>query len=294
MSVSFFTPLGFSQQCLGEIAQAGQTVFLERLAGYLDMLFIQRSDGLKIKALGHNKRLLAERVKKVDSLVSLYLKVLLVLLIVPIIIALVLKIIVRLCLCIKYSGGIQEVQEVVVPIVEETDVVGEATVFPSRLLSREKIVEKFVTLPKLSEVQRDLLIKSIELLYSRGCATPKDYADRGILVRYMHTYTSPIIFELIGIPGITCTYCPDYLREENRGRNIVRSSDRAIFVCEERRDLTSKFLESRSITMDTTQEEVEELLKEKRKSEPLLGIFRVETFFIKGQPVGVLLAKKFD
>ncbi|WP_375797226.1 hypothetical protein O1W70_00005 [Chlamydia sp. 16-02] len=38
MSISFFTPLSFSQHCLGEIAEAGKSTLLEKLSGRLDEL----------------------------------------------------------------------------------------------------------------------------------------------------------------------------------------------------------------------------------------------------------------
>lgn len=118
--------------------------------------------------------LLCERIQVVDSIASLCLKALLIILVIPVIIILALKVLVRLYLYLQYSGKMreQELEEPVIPLVK-------AVTLPA--LSRKDIIEKFLTV-ELSPEQRKLLIKSTELLCSRGYASKEEYEERGILV----------------------------------------------------------------------------------------------------------------
>ncbi|WP_375793459.1 adherence factor [Chlamydia sp. 12-01] len=313
MSVNFFTPLCFSQQCLGEMAQAGKSILLEKLSGRLDSLFIQRSEGIEIKALGPNGELLCERVGKTDSITSLCLKVLLVLLIVPVIIALVLKIIVRLCLYLKYPGKVQEVaapapKPIVKPIVDPTikPVVPPVTIeevveAKPKPLTREEIINTFVTLPSLSPEQQTLLMSATELINSGVCTSVGDYRDQGILLKHMPARYLPIPFELIDVPGIKCTYYPGYLLTDEQGNQyIITSVVRASERFRERLGVTANFLEDVPITTDSSKEQVEALIREGLNKDSRLGMLAISIFTVGktvdslGEQVGVVVEKRFD
>ncbi|EPP35299.1 putative adherence factor [Chlamydia ibidis] len=291
--MNFFTPLRFSRQCLNEMTQSKKPTCLERLSGHVDNLLIQSSQGVEIKSLGKDGELSYERFKKVESITSLCLKALLVVLIVPVIIALILKIIVRVYLYLKYSGKTQEIIAPVVPRIEPCIPVP---------LTRTEILEKFLTLPRLSQEQRSLLITSTELLCSRGCASQEEYANRGILIKDLpkKNSTQPIEFRLTGIPGCSFIHYPGRLHIWDSGdQDIISSSTRTCDVCRTRLDATVNFLMGIPVRNGATQEEVENLIKEESKTNPILGIVGVETFsihqtmFSLGEHVGVLMEKDF-
>lgn len=299
MSVNFFSPIRFSQHCLNEMAKAKRSVVLEKLSGHLDNIFFQSSKGIEIKSLEANGILLYERIQVVDSIASLCLKTLAVVLVVPVIIALVLKIIIRLYLYLKYAGNMQEFKEPAAPLIENVveDVIEDAT---PPALSRTEIIEKFLTKIELSQEQRDLLIKSTELLCSRGCSSQEEYEERGILVDSIPRYydTLPIKFRLTEIPGFYFIHYPGYLHTWDDGsQDIVTSSNKTSEVLQKRLDITANFLLDMPIRNGITQEEVENLIKQGRETNACLGIVNVETFFIRqtscslGEHVGVLIIK---
>ncbi|MEF9497082.1 adherence factor [Chlamydia sp. 04-14] len=313
MSVNFFTSLSFSQHCLGEIAEAGKSILLEKLSGRLDELFLQRSEGVEVKALGPNRGLLCERVTKTDSLASLCLKVLLVLLIVPVIIALVLKIIVRLCLYLKYPGKVEEIAAPISspkPILEPTtkpavsiETVEDVVEVAAVPLAREEIIENFIMLPKLSQEQQNLLIESTALLNLSSFANREGYEEKGIFPGYVPWagFTTPLTFELSGIPGLKFTYYPGYLATDAFGnQDIITSAARASDRFRERLGATADFLEGVPVTTDSTKEGVETLIKDGSKGDPKLGILNIEIFTVNqtansiGENVGVIIEKKFD
>ncbi|AFS24759.1 hypothetical protein [Chlamydia psittaci] len=312
MSVNFFTPIRFSQRCLNEMAEAKQSTFLEKLSGRLDGIFFQSSKGVEIKSLDANGVLLYERIKTVDSIASLCLKALLVILVIPVIIALVLKIIVRLYLYLKYSGNTQEVEEPAVSSTEaktpsplahkESDV----SVVPSRetpapsILSRTEIINQFLTQPTLSQEQRSVLIKSTELLCSRGCTSKEEYEERGILIGSMPRNRNilPIEFRLTQVPGFSFIYYPGCLHTwDNGSQDIITSSTKACEVLRQRVDATVNFLLGVPLRNGVTQDEVENLIQQGRQTNALLGVVGLETFYIHqtlfslGECVGVLVIK---
>ncbi|WP_375793461.1 adherence factor [Chlamydia sp. 12-01] len=309
MSVNFFTPLRFSQQCLGEIAQAGKSTLLEKLSGRLDEVFIQSSKGVEIKALGPDKGgLLYERVKGVNTAASLCLKVFIALLIVPVIIALILKIIVRLCLYLKYSG---KAQEIIVSTPSTTSAVGsmnlvdKTTKIQGRTLTREEIVDKFLTLPKLSDKNRNLLIESTKLIVSRSCKSLKEYKKKGILFKLMPKENEyAITFELEKIPGLYFTYysgSSGFVKaDEECKKDVVSSSKRTISKFQDLLGITIDFLTSVPVTTNSTQEEVDALIKDGLRRDVRLGIFNVEVFDINksesspGESIGILIRKNLD
>ncbi|CCO02066.1 hypothetical protein BN356_5581 [Chlamydia psittaci 01DC12] len=296
MHVNFFSPIRFSQHCLDEMAQAKRLVVLEKLSGRLDNILFQSSKGIEVKSVEANGTLLCERIQVVDSIASLCLKALLVILVIPVIIALALKVIVRLYLYLQYSGKIreqvqvQELEEPVIPLVE--------AVTPP-VLSRTDIIEKFLTV-ELSPEQRKLLIKSTELLCSRGCASKEEYEERGILVDSVSGYrcSLPIEFRLTEIPGYSFVHYPGFLHTwDDCSQDIVTSATKTCEVSRDRLDNTANFLLGVPVRDGMTQEEVENLIQQGRQTNALLGVFGLETFYIRqttfslGEHVGVLIIK---
>ncbi|QXE27041.1 adherence factor [Chlamydia buteonis] len=289
MSINFLTSIRFSQSCLNEMARDQKFTALEKLSGHLDSIFFQSSKGVEIKSVDANGVLFYERIKTVDSLASLCLKALLVILVVPVVIALVLKIIVRLYLYLKYSGKMQELEEPVVLPIEVPS--------PS-ILTRKEIIEEFLTQPELSQEQRALLIKSTELLCSRGCTSKEEYEERGILVGSIPRRHTPIEFRLTEIPGFSFIHYPGCLHTwDNGSQDIITSSSKTCDVLRQRLDATVNFLLGVPVRNDMTQEEVENLIKQGRQTNALLGIVGIETFsihqtlFSLGEHVGVLIIK---
>ncbi|AEG85607.1 hypothetical protein [Chlamydia psittaci] len=296
MRVNFFSPIRFSQHCLDEMAQAKRPIVLEKLSGRLDDILFQSSKGIEVKSVETNGTLLCDRIQVVDSIASLCLKALLVILVIPVIIALALKVIVRLYLYLQYSGKIreqeqaQELEEPVIPLVE--------AVTPP-VLSRADIIEKFLTV-ELSSEQRKLLIKSTELLCSRGCASKEEYKERGILVDNVSRYhcNLPIEFRLTEIPGCSFIHYPGFLRTWDDGsQDIVTSVTKTCEVSRDRLDNTANFLLGVPVRDGMTQEEVENLIQQGRQTNARLGVFGLETFYIGqttfslGGHVGVLIIK---
>ncbi|WP_250223623.1 adherence factor [Chlamydia psittaci] len=296
MRVNFFSPIRFSQHCLDEMAQAKRPIVLEKLSGRLDDILFQSSKGIEVKSVETNGTLLCDRIQVVDSIASLCLKALLVILVIPVIIALALKVIVRLYLYLQYSGKIreqeqaQELEEPVIPLVE--------AVTPP-VLSRADIIEKFLTV-ELSSEQRKLLIKSTELLCSRGCASKEEYKERGILVDNVSRYhcNLPIEFRLTEIPGCSFIHYPGFLRTWDDGsQDIVTSVTKTCEVSRDRLDNTANFLLGVPVREGMTQEEVENLIQQGRQTNARLGVFGLETFYIGqttfslGGHVGVLIIK---
>ncbi|WP_349821430.1 adherence factor [Chlamydia abortus] len=292
MSVNFFAPLRFSQHCLDEMAQAKRPIVFEKLSGRLDDILFQSSKGIEVKSVETNGTLLCERVQVVDSIASLCLKALLVILVIPVIIALALKVIVRLYLYSQYSGKIREQEQA-----QELEPLVEA-VTPS-VLSRADIIEKFLTV-ELSPEQRKLLIKSTELLCSLGCTSKEDYEEKGILVDNVsrHHYNLPIKFRLTEIPGCSFIHYPSFLRTwDDCSQDVVTSATKTCEVLRDRLDNTVNFLLGVPVTDGVTQEEVENLIQQGRQTNSLLGVFGLETFYIRqttfslGERVGVLIIK---
>ncbi|WP_375793460.1 adherence factor [Chlamydia sp. 12-01] len=315
MSVNFFTPLCFSQECLGEIAQAGKSTLLEKLSGRLDSLFIQRSEGIEIKALGPNGELLCERVGKTDSITSLCLKVLLVLLIVPVIIALVLKIIVRLYLYLKYPGKVEEVttpapKPIVKPIVDPTvkPVVPPVTIeevieVKPKPLTREEIIEQFLQPFCLSKEDLNKLIQGVTTFTSRSYKTVGEYRANGILITDLPFENElPYLFQLTTLPGYEFTYAPGRLHEGLYGVDAITSITRMHSRLRCYQDETAKFLASKHITRETTREEIEAFIREGKKTNRYIGlsgaaIFRLGCdlrFASLGEEIGIFIEKQFN
>ncbi|MEF9497081.1 adherence factor [Chlamydia sp. 04-14] len=307
MSVNFFTSLSFSQHCLGEIAEAGKSILLEKLSGRLDELFLQRSEGVEVKALGPNRGLLCERVTKTDSLVSLCLKVLLVLLIVPVIIALVLKIIVRLCLYLKYPGKIISSPK---PILEPTtkpavsiETVEDVVEVEAIPLTREEIVKQFLQPFCLSEEDENKLIQGVTTFISRSYKTVGEYRENGILITSLPFENEmPYSFQLTTLPGYEFTYAPGRLQQGLNGLDIVTSTTRMNTRLQCYQDETAKFLESKHVTRESTQQEIEALIREGKRTNRYVGITGVAIFNVGddlrvgslGETVGIFIDRQFN
>ncbi|WP_375797227.1 hypothetical protein SBV43_04070 [Chlamydia crocodili] len=138
---------------------------------------------------------------------------------------------------------------------------------------------------------------------SKSYKTVGEYREHGILITDLPLENElPYSFRLATLPEYEFTYAPGRLQEGLSGLDELTSVMRMNTRLRCYQDETAKFLEGKYVTRETTQEEVEALVREGKKTNRYVGLFGVAIFGVGGdlrvgslgETVGIFIDKCFD